>query len=71
MVYINQFSPISFFVAAKSILRITDKPDRPITDLQWKTFQFRKHTGYIMIGTFLSVAIAIITGLIINRLLKL
>jgi hypothetical protein len=71
MVFINQFSAIGFFVAAKSILRVTDKPDKPVSDpTLGRPFSSRKHTEYILIGTFLSVGIAIFTGLIINALLK-
>jgi hypothetical protein len=72
MVFINQFSAIGFLVAAKSVLRVTDKPDKPISDpTLGRPFSSRKHTEYILIGTFLSVGIAIFTGLIINGLLKL
>ena len=72
MVYINQFSAIGFLVAAKSILRVTDKPDKPISDPNMsRPFSSRKHTEYVLIGTFLSVGIAIFTGLIINALLDI
>jgi hypothetical protein len=70
MVYINQFGAIGFLVAAKSILRVTDKPDTPNDATTSKPFSTRKHTEYVLIGTFLSVAIAIFTGLIINGLLE-
>jgi hypothetical protein len=63
-IYTNQFSAIGFLIAAKSVLRVTDKPE-PTN----KPFSTRKHTEYVLIGTFLSFAIAIITGLIINWLL--
>jgi hypothetical protein len=69
MVYINQFSAIGFLVAAKSILRVTDKPTpEPIVG---RPFSSRKHTEYVLIGTFLSVCIAIFTGLVINALLNI
>lgn len=72
MVFINQFSAIGFLVAAKSILRVTDKPDKPTTDpTMGRPFSSRKHTEYVLIGTFLSVGIAIATGLIINSLLEI
>lgn len=68
-VYINQFSAIGFLIAAKSILRVFDKPDKPGSEPTLiKPFSSRKHTEYVVIGTFLSFAIAILTGLIINRL---
>lgn len=68
-VYINQFSAIGFLIAAKSILRVFDKPDKPGSEpTLTKPFSSRKHTEYVVIGTFLSFAMAILTGLIINRL---
>jgi hypothetical protein len=71
MVFIDQFSAIGFLVAAKSILRVTDKPDKPATDpTMGRPFSSRKHTEYVLIGTFLSVGIAIFTGLIIKALLR-
>jgi hypothetical protein len=70
MVYINQFGAIGFLVAAKSILRVTDKPDIPADAATPQPFSTRKHTEYVLIGTFLSVAIAIFTGLIINVLVQ-
>jgi len=72
MVFINQFSAIGFLVAAKSILRVTDKPDKLSPDpTMGRPFSSRKHTEYILIGTFLSVGIAIFTGLAINELLEI
>ncbi len=72
MVFINQFSAIGFLVAAKSILRVTDKPDKLSPDpTMGRPFSSRKHTEYILIGTFLSVGIAIFTGLAINKLLEI
>ncbi|WP_018612109.1 DUF3307 domain-containing protein [Segetibacter koreensis] len=72
MVFIDQFSAIGFLVAAKSILRVTDKPDKPTSDpTMGRPFSSRKHTEYVLIGTFLSVGIAIFTGLVINALLRL
>lgn len=71
-VYINEFGAIGFLIAAKSLLRVTDKPSATETDAgQSKSFSARKHTEYVLIGTFLSFAIAIISGLVINRLLQL
>jgi hypothetical protein len=72
MVFIDQFSAIGFLVAAKSILRVTDKPDKPSPDpTMGRPFSSRKHTEYVLIGTFLSVGIAIFIGLIINKLLEI
>lgn len=67
-IYTNQFSAIGFLIAAKSVLRVTDKPEPPAHPSD-KPFSTRKHTEYVLIGTFLSFAIAIITGLLINWLL--
>jgi hypothetical protein len=66
-IYTNQFSAIGFLIAAKSVLRVTDKPD-PSAHPADKPFSTRKHTEYVLIGTFLSFAIAIITGLLVNWL---
>jgi len=72
MVFIDQFSAIGFLVAAKSILRVTDKPEKLSTDTtSGKPFSSRKHTEYVLIGTFLSVGIAILSGLLINALLEI
>jgi hypothetical protein len=70
-VFIHEFSAIGFLIAAKSLLRVTDKPI--IQDNEpgsTKPFSARKHTEYVLIGTFLSFAIAIVVGLLINRLLQ-
>jgi hypothetical protein len=71
LVYINEFGAIGFLITAKSLLRVIDKPFFPGSEPSLtKPFSPRKHTEYVLIGTFLSFAIAIITGLCINRLLK-
>lgn len=71
LVYINEFGAIGFLITAKSLLRVIDKPFIPGSEPSLtKPFSPRKHTEYVLIGTFLSFAIAIITGLLINRLLK-
>lgn len=71
-IYISQFSAIGFLIAAKSILRVIDKPDKPSGEPTLiKPFSSRKRTEYVLIGTFLSFAIAILTGLVINWLLSL
>lgn len=74
LVFIEQFSAIGFLVAAKSIIRLIDKPDTSSQsqELMHKpAFNARKHTEYVLIGTFLSFGFAVITGLIINWLIKL
>lgn len=53
-VILNQWSAIGFLVAAKSILRFSDL----------SRAKDRKLTEYIIIGTLLSITIAIVTGLI-------
>jgi hypothetical protein len=69
-IYISQFSAIGFLIAAKSILRVIDKPDKPSGEPTLiKPFSSRKRTEYVLIGTFLSFSIAIVAGLIINWLL--
>jgi len=71
-IYIGQFGAIGFLVAAKSILRVIDKPDKPSGEPTLiKPFSSRKRTEYVLIGTFLSFTIAILTGLVINWLLAL
>ena len=74
LVFIEQFTAIGFLVAAKSIIRLIDKPEvsPPLQELMHKpAFNARKHTEYVLIGTFLSFGFAIVTGLIINWLAKL
>jgi hypothetical protein len=74
LVFINQYTAIGFLVGAKSILRLIDKPDisAQMQQLMQKpVFNSRKHTEYVLIGTFLSFGFAVATGLIINWLLAL
>jgi hypothetical protein len=59
-VVLNQWSAIGFLVAAKSILRFSDLSKA----------KDRKLTEYIIIGTLLSIAIAIITGLAYKHALQ-
>ena len=69
LVYIHEFGAIGFLITAKSLLRVVDKPFVPGNEPSLtKPFSPRKHTEYVLIGTFLSFAIAILTGLFINRL---
>lgn len=70
LVFVHEFGAIGFLITAKSLLRVIDKPFVPGSEPSLtKPFSPRKHTEYVLIGTFLSFAIAIITGLLINRLL--
>ncbi|MBO9618593.1 MAG: DUF3307 domain-containing protein [Niabella sp.] len=57
----GQWSAIGFLVTAKSVFRFSDL----------KMGQDRKLTEYILIGTLLSFGIAIVTGIIITKLLSL
>lgn len=50
-VIMNQYTAIGFLVAAKSILRISDRDEN-----------FKGKTEYIIIGTLLSFGVAILTG---------
>lgn len=55
-VLLSQFQAIGFLIAAKSILRFSDKSeDNP-----------RKQTEYVLIGTLISFTIALFTGLLIK-----
>ncbi|GAB3428961.1 DUF3307 domain-containing protein [Niabella aquatica] len=56
-VILNQWSAIGFLIAAKSILRFSDL----------SRAKDRKLTEYIIIGTLLSICIAIMTGLIYQK----
>lgn len=67
--FINQYAAIGFLVTAKSILRLIDKPENNSNEND-KQFSSRKHTEYVLIGTFLSFGIAIIVSLFIQWLLK-
>jgi hypothetical protein len=60
-VLFNQLQAIGFLIAAKSILRFSDKSeDNP-----------RKQTEYVLIGTLISFTIALFIGLIIKTLANL
>lgn len=56
----NQYTPIGFLIAAKSILRFGDKEEQ----------QPRKQTEYVLIGTLMSFASALALGMVIRLLLK-
>jgi len=60
-VLFNQFQAIGFLIAAKSILRFSDRSeDNP-----------RKQTEYVLIGTLISFTIALFIGLIIKSIGKI
>lgn len=72
LVFIQQYTAIGFLVAAKSILRLIDKPEPPKVNTKPEAlFNSRKHTEYVLIGTFLSFGFALLIGLISNWLLQL
>lgn len=52
----NNFSAIGFLIAAKSILRFNEKGESDA----------RKQTEYVLIGTLMSFAITILTGLLVR-----
>lgn len=54
----NNFAAIGFLIAAKSILRFSDKSETGA----------RKQTEYVLIGTLMSFALTIILGLLIQAL---
>lgn len=71
LIFVNQFTAIGFIITAKSILRLIDKPEPPfITTNEQTKYNTRKHTEYVLIGTFLSVGAAFLVGLIIVWLLN-
>lgn len=55
----NNFSAIGFLIAAKSILRFSDKSETGA----------RKQTEYVLIGTLMSFAITILLGLLVRHFL--
>lgn len=55
----QNFSAIGFLIAAKSILRFSDKTDAGA----------RKQTEYVLIGTLMSFAITILIGLLVRHFL--
>jgi hypothetical protein len=55
----NQYTALGFLITAKSILRFSEK--------EGKT---QKKTEYILVGTLISFASAVIIGVIINVLIK-
>ena len=55
----DNFAAIGFLIAAKSILRFSDKTETGA----------RKQTEYVLIGTLMSFAITILLGLLIRALI--
>lgn len=55
----NNFAAIGLLIAAKSILRFSDKSETGA----------RKQTEYVLIGTLMSFAITILLGLLVNHLI--
>jgi hypothetical protein len=53
----NQFAAVGFLIAAKSILRFSDKENT------------QKKTEYVLIGTLMSFAAAVIIGILISKAL--
>lgn len=58
LVFANQFTAIGFLATSKSILRLIDKPEG------MQAWSSRKHTEYVLIGTFLSFSAALITAIV-------
>lgn len=59
-IVLNQWQAIGFLIAAKSVFRFNDLSNA----------KDRKLTEYVLIGTLLSFALAIFTGLTYNYALK-
>ena len=59
-IIVNQLSVIGFLLAAKSVFRFGDLKDS----------KDQKKTEYIIIGTFISFLLAILTGLLIQQIIK-
>lgn len=59
-ILLNQFGAIGFLIAAKSVFRFSGQIDNQ---------RRRKETEYILIGTLLSFAVAILVGLAVRALL--
>jgi len=71
-IFIEEYTAIGFLVAAKSILRLIDKPEAPrIPTKPASIFNSRNHTEYVLIGTFISFIFALFIGVGVNWLLKL
>jgi hypothetical protein len=56
----EQFGAIGFLIAAKSILRFNNKDEE----------RARKETEYVLVGTLISYAFSIFTGLLVNYIIK-
>jgi hypothetical protein len=68
-VFLDQYAAIGLLVTAKSVLRLIDKPDAPRIEMgNHLQFNARKHTEYVLIGTFISFTFALATGLMVKWL---
>lgn len=56
----EQFGAIGFLIAAKSVLRFNNKDEE----------RARKETEYVLVGTLISYAFSIFTGLLVNYIIK-
>ncbi len=56
----QQFGAIGFLIAAKSILRFNNKDEE----------RARKETEYVLVGTLISYAFSIFTGILVNYIIK-
>ncbi len=59
-ILINQYTAIGFLIAAKSILRFSDKE-----------ISTQKKTEYVLMGTLMSFSATLLLGLIMNTLLRI
>jgi hypothetical protein len=64
LILMHQYASIGFLITAKSLLRLVDKPDALLTGEPVK-FSPRKHTEYVLVGTFLSFSVALFVGLVL------
>lgn len=74
LVLVDQYEAIGFLIAAKSLLRLTDKLDTARPTAQASTspnVTARKLTEYVLIGTFLSFGFAMVIGFAIKWLMNM
>lgn len=68
LMLMHQYAAIGFLITAKSVLRLVDKPDSLLTGEPIR-FSPRKHTEYVLVGTFLSFSVALFVGLLLTTLI--
>jgi hypothetical protein len=68
LILMHQFASIGFLITAKSLLRLVDKPEALLTG-EPVHFSPRKHTEYVLVGTFLSFSVALFVGLLLTALI--